>query len=142
VAEVTSLPDNAPHRDVDKIVLEASAASSNVKTAIVCPPTIYGQGRGPGNQRSIQLPEMVRGILQRKEGFYIGAGLNRWTSIHVSDLSKLYTRLFEDSLKEGGGSATWGAKGYYFAENGVYVRLLSSPPLSSPLPRLTTYASS
>jgi hypothetical protein len=51
VSEVTSLPDEAWHRKVDKIVL---AAGDNVKTAIVCPPTIYGPGRGPGNTYSDQ----------------------------------------------------------------------------------------
>ena len=48
VAEVTSLPDEAWHRNVDKIVLGASRKTPSIKTAIVCPPTIYGPGRGPG----------------------------------------------------------------------------------------------
>ena len=52
--EVTSLPDAAPHRNVDKIVLAAGTEKgARVKTAIVCPPTIYGPGCGPDNQRSI-----------------------------------------------------------------------------------------
>jgi len=55
VGALTSLPDHALHRDVDTIVL--SCAKNNpdkVKTAIVCPPTIYGPGRGPDNGRSNQ----------------------------------------------------------------------------------------
>jgi len=53
IKEVTSLPDNAAHRNVDKIFLEAGKNESGpVHTAIVCPPTIYGVGRGPGNKRS------------------------------------------------------------------------------------------
>lgn len=52
ISEVTSLPDKAWHRNVDKIILAANG--SNVKTAIVCPPTIYGPGRGPGNTYSDQ----------------------------------------------------------------------------------------
>ena len=32
-----------------------STNSDVVKTAIVCPPTIYGPGRGPGNVRSRQV---------------------------------------------------------------------------------------
>ncbi|KAL8879153.1 MAG: hypothetical protein Q9198_003185, partial [Flavoplaca austrocitrina] len=58
VGEVTSIPDFAPHRNVDKIIL--ASGSKNVKSAIVSPPTIYGKGRGPGNQRSHQLPELSR----------------------------------------------------------------------------------
>lgn len=43
VHELLSLPDSAAHRNVDKIVLAASGASpERIKTAIVCPPIIYG----------------------------------------------------------------------------------------------------
>lgn len=43
VTELTSLPDTAFHRNVDKVVLEIGSVYSDiVKTAIVCPPTIYG----------------------------------------------------------------------------------------------------
>lgn len=42
VEELTSLPDEAFHRNVDKIVLETGAKNTDaVKTALVCPPTIY-----------------------------------------------------------------------------------------------------
>jgi hypothetical protein len=44
VEELTHLPDEAFHRDVDKIVLEAGTKHGDrVKTVIVCPPTIYGE---------------------------------------------------------------------------------------------------
>jgi hypothetical protein len=43
VDELTHLPDDAFHRNVDMIVLEAGTKNGNrVKTALVCPPTIYG----------------------------------------------------------------------------------------------------
>lgn len=43
ISELTSLPDDAFHRNVDKIVLEAGEKHGNVlRTCIVCPPTIYG----------------------------------------------------------------------------------------------------
>ena len=43
VEELTSLPDSAFHRNVDKVVLEAGNKYGDViKTNIVCPPTIYG----------------------------------------------------------------------------------------------------
>lgn len=46
VGDLTSLPDDAFHRNVDKMVLEASAKHGDVvKTCIVCPPTIYGKSR-------------------------------------------------------------------------------------------------
>ncbi|KIW75406.1 hypothetical protein Z517_10147 [Fonsecaea pedrosoi CBS 271.37] len=44
VDELTHLPDEAFHRNVDKIVLEAGTKyADRVKTALVCPPTIYGK---------------------------------------------------------------------------------------------------
>lgn len=56
IEKVISLPDEALHRNVDKIVLAAGANSSGaVRTAIVGPPCISGAGRGPVNTRSIQL---------------------------------------------------------------------------------------
>lgn len=41
VDELVNLPHEAFHKNVDEIVLEAGKTDS-VKTAIVCPPTIYG----------------------------------------------------------------------------------------------------
>ncbi|KAL8995817.1 MAG: hypothetical protein Q9169_004537 [Polycauliona sp. 2 TL-2023] len=118
VSEVTSIPDFAPHRNVDKIIL--AAGNSNVKTAIVCPPTIYGQGRGPGNQRSIQLPELSRCTLEKGHGIQVGAGKTYWTNVHVHDLSDAYVALVQ-AAASGGGNASWGAEGYYFTENGEHV---------------------
>jgi hypothetical protein len=87
VHEVTSLPDEAWHRPVDKTVL--AAAEKGVLTAIVAPPTIYDAGRGPGNQRSIQWCKMAACAMKRGKGFYIGKGENVWTHINVHDLSAL-----------------------------------------------------
>ncbi|KAL8732253.1 MAG: hypothetical protein Q9166_002825 [cf. Caloplaca sp. 2 TL-2023] len=118
VSEVTSLPDFAPHRKVDKIILTASA--DHVKPAIVCPPTIYGRGRGPGNQRSIQVPELSRCTLEKGHGIQVGAGKTYWTNVHVHDLSDVYVALIE-AAAAGGGNASWGTDGYYFTENGEHV---------------------
>ncbi|OJJ48912.1 hypothetical protein ASPZODRAFT_157417 [Penicilliopsis zonata CBS 506.65] len=120
IDEVTNLPDDAFHRDVDKIVLEAGySAPASVKTAIVCPCTIYGPGRGPGNPKSYQAYKLSEAVLQRKKGLLVGEGKNVWHEIHVHDLSDLYITLGE-AAAEGGGKATWNDKGYYFAENGQF----------------------
>jgi len=118
---VTSLPDQAPHRNVDKIVLAAGQVHpANIKTAIVCPPTIYGIGRGPDNQRSIQLVDLAKTTLQKKMGIQVGAGKAFWPNVHVADLSRLYLKLVE-AAAVGGGNATWNDQGYYFAENGEHI---------------------
>ncbi|KAL9002411.1 MAG: hypothetical protein Q9188_004660 [Gyalolechia gomerana] len=118
IGEVTSIPDFAPHRNVDKVILGATA--SNVKPAIVCPPTIFGPGRGPGNQRSHQVPELSRCTLQKGHGIQVGAGETFWTNVHVHDLSDVFVSLVE-AATAGGGQASWGSEGYYFTENGEHV---------------------
>ncbi|EEU36639.1 uncharacterized protein NECHADRAFT_86561 [Fusarium vanettenii 77-13-4] len=114
IGEVTSPPESAPHKEVDLAILGIGS-----KTAIVCPPTIYGPGRGPGNQRSIQVPELALYSLKRGVGITVQGGENIWNSVHVHDLSKLWLKLVE-AAAQGGGKADWGSKGYYFVENGDF----------------------
>jgi nucleoside-diphosphate-sugar epimerase len=138
VGEVTSLPDKAWHRNVDKIILAASKSTAYVNTAIVCPPTIYGPGRGPGNTFSDQWYLLTKAYIQRGHAFQIGEGKNVWTKVHVHDLSNLYLNLVEEAGEivpqsrltmatansnsaTAGGKATWNDQGYYFAEAGEFV---------------------
>lgn len=128
VSEVISLPDDAPHRNVDKIILKVGTDyPDRAKTAIVCPPTIYGPGRGPDSQRSHQLPELCRVTIERGHAIKVNEGKTYWTNIHVHDLSDLYLRLVEEAAAGGSTKewpdkpATWGAEGYYFAEHGEHV---------------------
>ncbi|KAF2835275.1 NAD(P)-binding protein [Patellaria atrata CBS 101060] len=118
INEVTSIPDFAPHRGADKLVIEAHKTSAT-KTAVVCPPCIYGTGRGAVNTRSIQIYDLAKIVLERGAGFTIGKGLSQWSQIHVHDLSDAYVKLVE-AAAAGGGNATWGAEGYYFTENGDF----------------------
>lgn len=121
IGEITSLPDVAVHRNVDKIILSASQASAgNINTAIICPPCIYGPGRGPDNRRSVQVYDYVKATLTRNKGFVIEEGANIWTQVHVQDLSEVYLALVTAALSPDGGKATWNDKGYYFAENGEF----------------------
>lgn len=121
VSELVNLPADAVHRNVDEIILGASKCNPTaVKTAIVCPPTIYGPGRGPGNQKSIQAYLLAAAVLKRKRGFLVGAGENVWHQVHIQDLSKIYMILAE-SAAAGGGKATWNEEGYYLAENGPFL---------------------
>jgi nucleoside-diphosphate-sugar epimerase len=97
---MTNLRDEAAHRNVDKIILEAGE-KEGVKAAIVCPPTIYGVARGPGNKRSQQLHNLSRIILTDGAGRMVGEG-NRQTHVHVEDLSNLYVVLIEAEQLEAG----------------------------------------
>lgn len=121
VSDLTNLPDDAFHRDIDKIVL--SASSDAVKTAVVCPPTIYGAGRGPGNQRSRQINALVEATLKNGQAPQVGRGLTEWDNVHVHDLSDLVVLLAEAAVANNPelDSELWGKKGYYLAENGHHV---------------------
>jgi nucleoside-diphosphate-sugar epimerase len=121
VSGLTSLPDKAFHRDVDKMVLES--ASNIVKTVIVCPPTIYGPGRGPGNTRSRQVYNLARITLELGQAPQLGRGLTEWDNVHVHDLSDLFVLLVEAAVanKLDMDAKLWGKEGYFLAENGHHV---------------------
>ncbi|KUJ16152.1 NAD(P)-binding protein [Mollisia scopiformis] len=121
VTGLTGLPDKAFHRDVDKIVL--AAGSDSVKTAIVCPPTIYGPGRGPGNKDSRQVYYLCKLTLNEGQAPMVGKGLTEWDNVHVHDLSDLFVLLVDAALKGDKelDSKLWGKEGYFLAENGHHV---------------------
>ncbi|KAL4799958.1 hypothetical protein BDV19DRAFT_384797 [Aspergillus venezuelensis] len=110
--KITAYPNR---RVVDNFILNLK--SSGPKTAIVFPPIIFGKGRGPGNQRSIQVPSIAKNALQRKEAAYVGRGLAKWGAIHVADLAGLFGKLVEKAVA-GGEGEIWDEYGLYFVENG------------------------
>src|SRR5262249_41024303 len=131
--KIHSVITTNPQRVVDNLVV--SQKGSIVRTALVVGPLIYGVGRGPVNQRSIQAPEIARVTLQRKKGFRLGKGLNVWSNVHVHDLSDLFAKLLDAALTAN--PDVWNDNGVYFPENGklvsytelivLVIRLTSSP---------------
>ena len=103
------------NRTVDNFVLDISETTPAVKTALVIPSLIYGQGSGPGNQRSIQIPELARIALERKRAAQIGAGANIWSNVHISDLSSLLVSLVESAISGSDDKRIWGSSGLFFA---------------------------
>jgi nucleoside-diphosphate-sugar epimerase len=109
-------------RPVENFILDLG--SDGPKTAIIFPPIIYGAGEGPVNQRSIQIPSLSRAALQQRVGLYLGKGLSRWGTIHVSDLGRLFADLAQHALGATEGPF-WNDNGLYFAENGIEVGILT-----------------
>ncbi|KAJ5896133.1 uncharacterized protein N7473_005532, partial [Penicillium subrubescens] len=109
--------DKAVHRNVDKIVL--AAGSDTLKTAIVCPSTVFGAGRGPVLRRTEQMYNLTRLILETGKGLQLGDGKSFWNSVHIHDLSRLYIRLIDEAIF-GGSKASWNSEGYYLVEGGEY----------------------
>jgi nucleoside-diphosphate-sugar epimerase len=108
IDEITSLPDDYLHRNMDKIVQAAAAEHGDkLKCAIICPPGIYGPGRGMVRKQSLFIPEMGREILKLGAPYYTKSGENRRAWVHIDDLMDLYMAVIESAVA-GGGNAVWG----------------------------------
>ena len=103
------------NRTVDNFVLDISETTPAVKIALVIPSLIYGEGNGPGNQRSVQIPELARIAIERKRAVQIGAGANIWSNVHISDLSSLLVSLVESAISGSDDKRIWGSSGLFFA---------------------------
>lgn len=117
IEAITSLPDNALHRNVDKIIQAAATTHGDkLKLAIICPPDIYGPGRGLGRMQSVYMPEFFQEIKKVGAPFYVGEGTNTRSWVHIEDLMTVYVKLVEAAVS-GGENADWGKTGYYFASS-------------------------
>jgi len=64
-----------------------------VKTYIILPSDIYGLASGElvsqgiQHRRSVQVPEIILGSLDRGRGGVIGAGKNIWNNVHIDECS-------------------------------------------------------
>lgn len=105
---------------VDKVVLASN--SDAVKTVIVCPPTIYDTGSGPVNTRSMQVPNMVKGTLEKGFAPIAGVGKTEWDNVHINDLSDLFVKLVDATQDEAKKNNTeiFGPHGYFLAEHGSH----------------------
>ncbi|PTB68275.1 NAD(P)-binding protein [Trichoderma citrinoviride] len=119
IDRILNLDDRAPHRDVDKIV--QAAASDSVKPAIICPPLIFGQGSGPGNTETIQIPTLVEMTLRSGFAPVVGQGKNEWDYVHVDDVGEMFLKLFEATQDPSKRSnpEIFGRHGYFYGPKGV-----------------------
>lgn len=120
VDRLLKLPDAAAHRVVDKIV--QASISDAVKVAIICPPTIYGNGSGVVNQRSIQVPDLAKGSLEKGFAPIVGAGKTEWDNVHIDDLSDVFLKLADatQDAEKAKNPEIFGPHAYFFAENGAH----------------------
>jgi hypothetical protein len=119
IDRILTLPDSAPHRDVEKIVKAANSPS--VRTLVVAPPCIYGVGRGPVNKRSIQVPDMVAFALEKGFAPVIGSGAAEWDFTHVHDIGRLFVLAAEATQDPGkkDDPEIFGPKGHFFVDASV-----------------------
>lgn len=90
---------------IDKYVL--SSALKGVRSVVICPCLIYGQGSGIKND-SYQVPRLIEVAKQHGKAVHVGRGLNIWSNVHIDDLTELYALALEKSA----------AGSFFFAESG------------------------
>lgn len=105
IKEIYDLPDSAQHHIIDKDIMNVS--NDLLRTAIICPPDIYGQNTGIGNRATFLVPEYIKVLLEKKEAFYLGSGENMRAVTHIDDVVDLFLILLEEAINDGG-KAQWG----------------------------------
>ncbi|KAG8859277.1 hypothetical protein FRB96_004492 [Tulasnella sp. 330] len=103
VEDIRSIDEKQPHRSVD-LQIFAAGEQGSIDTYIIAPSTIYGIGRGPVRNMSIQVNEVIRTGVKNKQVLLVGPGTNVWNNVHISDLVELYTLVFDRALTDNKGS--------------------------------------
>lgn len=88
---------------VDNSVREAAG----VRGVVLCNTMIYGTGHGL-HVESVQIPPLVSQARASGVARVVGAGINRWSNVHIDDVVDLYLRALIDAP----------AGAFYFVENG------------------------
>jgi hypothetical protein len=107
---LTSLPDWALHRSVEKTIQEAAELhEERLKCAIICSSGVYGQGKGLVRTQSLLVPDLYDESVKLRATFYTGSGGNTRGWVHLDDLMSVYLALI-DAAATGGGNVVWGKK--------------------------------
>ncbi|OBT77959.1 hypothetical protein VF21_04364 [Pseudogymnoascus sp. 05NY08] len=108
-------------RGSETMILNAAAKNTKngrpVKSAILCPPAVYGFGRGPISKRGGKLTALMRAIILYKSAFSVENGRNHWSVVDIHNLAKAYLFLVDKALgRIGVEDKYWDSKGYYVVE--------------------------
>jgi nucleoside-diphosphate-sugar epimerase len=99
------LPEKIQRVAVHRSVL--ASAAQGVRSVVLCPSLIYGEGRG-ANPDSIQVPTLIRQAIKSGVPRYVGAGENVWSTVHIDDVADAYLLALETAR----------AGSFFFIENG------------------------
>jgi nucleoside-diphosphate-sugar epimerase len=98
-------PAKLHRHELNQLILRS--ADQGVRSIVICPSHIYGDGRG-ANPRSLQIPFLLDNALTQGVVEVVGRGVNRWSHVHIDDLAELYLLALEGAP----------AGSFYFAESG------------------------
>lgn len=99
------LPEKIQRVAIQRAVL--AAAAQGVRSVVLCPCLIYGEGTG-ANPDSIQVPSLIRQAVRSGIPRHIGEGENIWSTVHVDDVAAAYLLALEGAR----------AGSFYYIENG------------------------
>lgn len=98
-------PYKAARVAIDRRII--GAAGREVRGVVLCNSLIYGMGRGL-KRDSVQIPALTSAAVRHRAVCHVGSGENRWSTVHVGDMTDLYVRAVEND----------DAEGFYFVESG------------------------
>nr|WP_218169572.1 NAD-dependent epimerase/dehydratase family protein [Pseudomonas gingeri] len=92
--------------EINQLVRRAGV-EDGIRSIVFCPTMIYGESLGLP-VKSDQLPKLYAKSREYGAGAYMGAGLHRWSNVHIEDLAELYRLAIEKAP----------SASLFFAENG------------------------
>lgn len=115
--EIASLPDEELHRNTEIILHQhIKDHSDKINIAIICPPDIYGPGKGLAKTHSALVPWFVQVVKDhggRTISYKESTNTRSW--VHIDDLVCLYLYVVETAAAGKDASKYFNANGYYFA---------------------------
>ena len=79
--------------DINKLVRRAGV-DEGIRAIVICPSMIYGEGLGLTTE-SDQIPKLMCQSRKVGAGVYVGKGVNRWSNVHIKDVTTLYLLALE-----------------------------------------------
>lgn len=116
IEEIRNVSPRALHRNTEIILHDTvQKHSDKVNIAVMCPPDIYGKGKGLAKTHSALVPMYIQEV-RNLEGkvFYYNEGGNVHSWVHIDDLMGLYLKVVE-AAASGKGKECFNDNGYYFA---------------------------
>ncbi|KAI4701850.1 hypothetical protein J4E89_010541 [Alternaria sp. Ai002NY15] len=124
LAEIRELPPTALHRNTETILHDTIAKHGDrIKIAIMCPPDIYGKGKGLVKTHSALIPFFIHAAkgLESGKPFYYNQGANTRSWVHIDDLMRLYLHVVEAAVSSlSSTSNPSSSSADFFNENGYY----------------------
>lgn len=114
--EIRSLPADVLHQNTETIIHDTIRDhGEEINIAIMCPPDIYGKGKGLVKTHSVFVPMLIEGTKNLGgRVFFYGEGTNTRSWVHMDDLMVLYLKVVE-AAAAGDAHDYFNKNGYFFA---------------------------